>query len=349
MQNFIINAKADVSTIDIIGDIGESWFSEGITMQSVRNQLKEITSKEIVLNVSSLGGDLNDALVIHDIIRLHPAHVTSKIFGVTASSGTIVADAGDKKLMSTNALFLVHEASTMTGGNAREHRRKADALDKHDARIIDLYFKSNIKGKTKEEIQDLMIEEKFIDANEAVEFGFIHDTFEPMDAAASITEDRKKEILNKLKETKKEEMDFKNELVEIKRELSGLKDWITNGFKAKDKPEDFETQVNARLTAFEAKIAENETLSGQITDLSEKAATAQSEKDTVQGEFDALKIKSDKFESDYNALKAEKTVLDQIKDPDLNTEKEEITALGSEITDLLSDDQKATLKNIKKQ
>lgn len=184
---FRIEAKADHTEIDIFGDIGESWFSEGHTIQSVKNQIKGIKGN-IVVNLSSLGGSVNHGLGIHDILSAHKGHVTVKIIGATASSGTIVAMAGSKIEMSENALFLVHNAWTYTLGNADELRKQAEDLDKFDDRLVHIYTSKT--GKSEEEIRSLMKEDRWIDANEALEYGFVDEVYQSLQAAASVDRTR---------------------------------------------------------------------------------------------------------------------------------------------------------------
>lgn len=339
MQNFIINASADVSTIEILGEIGEDWFSEGITMQSINNQLKEIKSPKINLNVSSLGGDVTHALAIYDMIKMHPAKVNTKIIGATASAGTIIALAGDNIEMSENSLFLIHNAWTLSMGNSEDLRKTASDLDQFDNRLVNIYQKKT--GQTKSYIRDLMAEERWIDAKEAKKLGFVDSIFKPLKAAASISKEKQLDILNKLKETKTMNLET---LKEFKDEILSE---IKNLFGKENQPEDFEKTVNDKLAGFEAKIVEQEDYKAQVTDLSENLATITSEKEQIQASFDELKAKSEKLESDFNALKAEKTDLKQDEDPELG-EEPKATALGQEILGSLSDVQKFKLKNLKK-
>lgn len=186
MKNFVISNKSEAITeIDIIGDIGEDWWTgEGITIDSVLGELRNVATPEIQLNINSLGGDVNHALSIHDVIKMHPAKVTAKITGMTASSGTIIAMAADEIEMSENAFFLVHNVWTGVVGNQHDLRKQADDLEKIDNVLIDLYNKKT--DKASEEIHDLMKREEWISAEEAKEFGFIDTVFEPVAMAASI-------------------------------------------------------------------------------------------------------------------------------------------------------------------
>lgn len=184
-KNFSIkNLSDEAAEIKIFGEIGEGWFGDGVTLDSVKTQLEGIKAKKINVLISSLGGDVNHALAIHDILKMSNAEITTEIVGATASSGTIIAMAGKERKMSNNALFLSHNAWMLAVGNADQLRKQADDLDAFNDRIINIYQK--VTGKSREQVKALMDEEKWIDAENAKDFGFVTETFEPVKAAACI-------------------------------------------------------------------------------------------------------------------------------------------------------------------
>ena len=180
-QNFKINEDHGVATISIMGDIGESFFSEGYTMQNAKRDLENIKAPKINLIVSSLGGNLNDALTIHDLIKMKNAEVTSRILGATASSGTVVAQAADKGKaeISKNAMFLVHPVMDVAIGNAQELRRVADENEKFDKALVSLYSDRIGGNKTKDEIKAKMDVGEWITPQDAKDFGFVDKIFTP--------------------------------------------------------------------------------------------------------------------------------------------------------------------------
>jgi len=184
-KNFSIkNLSDEAAEIKIFGEIGEGWFGDGVTLDSVKTQLEGIKAKKINVLISSLGGDVNHALAIHDILKMSNAEITTEIVGATASSGTIIAMAGKERKMSNNALFLSHNAWMLAVGNADQLRKQADDLDAFNDRIINIYQK--VTGKSRDQVKALMDEEKWIDAENAKDFGFVTETFEPVKAAACI-------------------------------------------------------------------------------------------------------------------------------------------------------------------
>ena len=168
-------ADAPSAEINIFGDIGEGWFSEGVTVDAVCEQLNGLRDKEITCNVNSLGGDLFHALAIYDVLRMHPKPVTTKIIGATASAGTVIAMAGKTRQMSKNAAFLIHQAQGFAGGNSDELLKESRELAKFDGILASLY--AEVTGKPSTEMYNLMKQEIWQTAETAKEYGFITDIF----------------------------------------------------------------------------------------------------------------------------------------------------------------------------
>lgn len=181
-----------VAEVDIDGIIGFDFFEaeeDQNTKQKMREQLREINGIEadrIIVNISSLGGDVDHGLAIHDLLASNPANVETRVIGMTASAATIIAQAGNTRSMSDNALYLVHRAWTIGIGNANDFEALAKDLNKLDDRISNIYAKRSDKDQS--EFMDLMNESNgdgiWISAQEAKDFGLIDEINEPMKAAA---------------------------------------------------------------------------------------------------------------------------------------------------------------------
>ena len=181
-----------IAEMTIDGIIGEDfWRAEDDqnTKQQMREQLREVDSiqaDKIVVNISSLGGDVDHGLAIHDLLASNSATVQTNVIGMTASAATIIAQAGDERLMSDNALYLVHRAWTMGMGNANDFKALANDLQKLDDRISNIYAKRS--NKEQSDFMDLMNKSNgdgvWISAEEAQDYGLIDTISEPMKAAA---------------------------------------------------------------------------------------------------------------------------------------------------------------------
>ena len=169
MQSDIqIRNASDVCHIDIEGTIGvpEEWQFDRpeqrvATYEKFRNaveRIAEIDTPEVVVDIRSTGGDVNDALLIHDALRQLPGRVTTRCYGYTASAATIIAQAASEgcREISANALYLVHNSICATEGNAAELSSKIDLLRQTDRRLAEIYAARS--GRDAADFEALMAE-----------------------------------------------------------------------------------------------------------------------------------------------------------------------------------------------
>ena len=180
-----IDNNAGVCQIDIEGTIGvpEEWQFDRpearvATYEKFRDAVRriaEIDASEVVVNIRSTGGDVNDALLIHDALTALGAHITTRCYGYTASAATIIAQAASPgcREISANALYLIHTAVCATEGNAAELNGKLDLLRQTDARIAAVYAARS--GRPAAEFETLMAENngngRWLSPEEAVAAG----------------------------------------------------------------------------------------------------------------------------------------------------------------------------------
>lgn len=176
---------AEACHIDIEGTIGvpEEWQFEVpeervATYDKFREALRRITeikAPEVVVNIRSTGGDVNDALLIHDALRTLDARITTRCYGYTASAATIIAQAATEgcRELSANALYLIHNAVCATEGNAAELESRIELLRQTDARIAGIY--ATRSGRPVEEFEALMAENngngRWLSPDEAIAAG----------------------------------------------------------------------------------------------------------------------------------------------------------------------------------
>ena len=178
-----IKNKAEKAEVWIYEEIGEDfWTGGGITAKNFQKELAEIKASQIDLHINSPGGLVFDGITIYNLLKNHPANVTTYIDGLAASIASVIALAGDKVVMAENALFMIHKASGMVMGTSDDMRDFADKLDKVNSSIATTYI-----GKTKKdeaEISDLMAAETWMTADEALEMGFVDELAGEVDMAA---------------------------------------------------------------------------------------------------------------------------------------------------------------------
>ncbi len=170
------NEKADLY---VYGDIVEyAWWEEDTSASDIRKKLEETTAKTINVHINSLGGDTFTGLAIYNLLRAKSkeASIITYVDAIAASAASIIAMAGDKIVMPSNTLMMIHNCWTYTVGNSNGLRKTADDMDKIMAAVVECYL-AKIKIE-KEELQTLLDEETYLTADEALEKGFCDEILE---------------------------------------------------------------------------------------------------------------------------------------------------------------------------
>jgi ATP-dependent Clp endopeptidase proteolytic subunit ClpP len=180
-----ISDKADKAEVWIYEEIGEDfWTGGGVTAKNFQKELSAIKAGQIDLHINSPGGAVFDGITIYNLLRQHPANVTTYIDGIAASIASVIALAGDKIVMAENALYMIHNPSGMVMGTAADMRTFADTLDKVGGSMVTAY--TGKTGKDVETIKALLDAETWFTADEAKEMGFVDEISEEMDMAACV-------------------------------------------------------------------------------------------------------------------------------------------------------------------
>jgi len=315
----IITAKSDkVVDIDIEGIIGFDWWDDDKDIikskEAMKAELKVISSikaTHINVNINSPGGDVAHGFSIHDLLASHEAHITTKVNGLTASAATVIAQAGDVREMSDNALYLVHNASTWAFGNKNSLLSTVGSLEKVDDRMSNLYAKRS--GKTKESFEALMDSDnglgEWISAEEAKDAGLIDEVFEPMAIAAVAVE---------INHKKYGYPDYKNKFQNLNIPKMANENSETTDAKVESVLDKFKALLNIKKV--EAKKEEPKTA---ITDEEIQAFA-----DTTNAQIEAVTIAKDKEIADLTESKDKEIAALKAK-----LAKREVTATNIESKD----------------
>lgn len=195
-----IRNSADVCYIDIEGTIGvpEQWqFASPddrvATYEKFRDAVARIAAldaPQVVVNIRSTGGDVNDALLIYDALAALDAEVTTRCYGYVASAATLIAQAASegRREISAGALYLVHAAACAAEGNAAELEARAELLRKTDERLAALYARRS--GRPQEEFAQRMAENngngRWLSPEEAVAAGLADKVVETAGRSSSL-------------------------------------------------------------------------------------------------------------------------------------------------------------------
>lgn len=177
-----ITAANNEATVYVYDEIG-GW---GIAAKDFATELNALQNiGQIHLRVNSPGGSVVDVLAMMKALETHPAKVTAYVDGLAASSASRLILAADEVEMASNAFVMIHNVWSLAIGNATELRKEADILDKFDKGLANDYAKKT--GKDLEEINALMAEDTWFDADEALEFGIVDRIGAEQKAAACVS------------------------------------------------------------------------------------------------------------------------------------------------------------------
>lgn len=174
--------------IYIDGEISRYW---GVNAAYVKDALKGIKDEQpINVYISSLGGDVNEALKIRQIFIDRKGKVTAYIYGFTASAATIIATGADEIVQSNAALQLVHQASQWVDTFGQMNKEQiAEAIKKLQEQAEDLATVDGViaslyvtrYGLTEAEAKELMTAARWLDAKTCKEKGLCDRIIEAKD------------------------------------------------------------------------------------------------------------------------------------------------------------------------
>lgn len=180
-----ITNRAGSAVIDIEGVIGvpeqmqfdnpEQKVATYAKFTDSLNRITELKSDEVIVNIRSTGGDVNDALLIYEALGALRTRVVTRCFGYVASAATIIAQAASSgcREISANTLYLIHCSEGTVEGNSMSLKQTKDLLDKTDDRIAGVYAARS--GREVSAFVELMGENngkgRWLTAQEAVDAG----------------------------------------------------------------------------------------------------------------------------------------------------------------------------------
>ena len=165
-------------TINIKGDVVDdetaafySFFDiPAISPSQVSNILNDDNDDDVAVDIASDGGDVFAASEIYTLLKKYSGKVTVNIEGLAASAASVIAMAGDQVNISPTAQIMIHKAWGSVDGNADEFAHQATVLSGIDESIASAYEAKT--GMKKADLLNLMSQETWLTAQEAVDKGF---------------------------------------------------------------------------------------------------------------------------------------------------------------------------------
>jgi len=153
-----------MKTIRLDGVVGLDILAE-----DVARQMEGQESVKLILN--SGGGHILEGFSIFNLIKDFNGRTEAHI-DYAGSMMSLIAMAADSRYMKANSsILMTHRPHGGTGGNSEDLRAHADVLDKLEAMLVSTY--SEVTGMSKDEATEYLSEEKYLNAEEAFNYGFI--------------------------------------------------------------------------------------------------------------------------------------------------------------------------------
>jgi ATP-dependent protease ClpP protease subunit len=230
----------------------------GVLMNSAEN-----AADTMEFEIHSPGGSILDGYRVYQAImdlRGRGVYVTAFINSLAASMASVIAMAADEIKIVKGGRMMIHEASTMTWGNAEDHARAAKLLDEMSGEIAGIYAERT--GKKPSEMRERMKEETWMSAESAVAEGFADEVVsgkfdtKPKDKGMNIldrlTSPASAEALAEIDTLKAEVSNRESEVAELSNKVTVAEAALQEAATATAELRNNLATVNARVTELEA-------------------------------------------------------------------------------------------------
>jgi ATP-dependent protease ClpP protease subunit len=308
-------AVKNMTEIDIIGAIDQ--YTEA-NAQSLKAELENANGLDVTFNIASEGGSYFEGLTMAAMISSYKGKTTAKGIGIVASAATVVFLAADEKVLTSNSFFMIHSAWSGAEGNAKQISKTVELLNRVDEQMVNIYTaQMESKGKlinnsieeTKAFVRNMMSEETWLTAEEAVDYGFADYI---MDEAQIPDYKSYEAVFNRVRAESK----FKN-IPKIKNSMNDKKSLLQNiasvfGFKAEIVEEKDMTVIEEpKAEEMEIEIEksfDDYTPEEKIEYFRKKIAELEAEKEAMSTEMATMK---EKVKSLEHGMKEKEVVIEE--------------------------------------
>ena len=132
-------------------------------------------NEDIHFFINSPGGGVTAGMAIYDTMQFIKPDISTIVMGQACSMGSLLAAAGapGKRKIMPNARHMIHQPSGGAGGQATDMQIQVEEIIKMKKNLTQIYVNHNNKGKTFEQFRHDMERDKFMSAQEALEYGLV--------------------------------------------------------------------------------------------------------------------------------------------------------------------------------
>ncbi len=132
-----IGIKGTIVTNDL-KEVYEFYGMESICPKDIEKRLKKANGQPVTIQINSCGGDLFAGVEIYSLIRGYSGNVAIEIIGQACSSASLIAMAGDCKIV-PSGMLMIHNVSTSTYGDYRQMQKEAEVLENLNKAVANAY------------------------------------------------------------------------------------------------------------------------------------------------------------------------------------------------------------------
>lgn len=173
-RKFAIKASDEVTEIflydSIVSEGERELYGSGVTPRQFIDELAK-HSGPVRLRIDSPGGDVFAGFNILNHIR-ERGNVEVVIDGAAASAAAAIAVSGQSLKMHSHSFLMMHQASTVTVGNANDLSQTIALLRKIDNELIRIFHAKAERYVSEAELEKMIVEETWLNAEEAKAMGF---------------------------------------------------------------------------------------------------------------------------------------------------------------------------------
>jgi ATP-dependent Clp protease protease subunit len=155
-------------------DVAASIVAQILHLESVDSD------KDINFYINSPGGVVTAGMAIYDVMQFVKCDIATYVMGQACSMGSLLAQAGaaGKRYMLPNARHMIHQPSGGAGGQATDMEIQVREILKMKETLTGIYVKHSSKGRTYDQLIQDMERDKFMSAQEALEYGLVDQVVE---------------------------------------------------------------------------------------------------------------------------------------------------------------------------
>ena len=201
---------------DIVDSWSGAWDDTDQYPEAIKNFLDEAKGKDINIYINSGGGSVMSGMAIYNMLKRHKGYKTVYVDGLAGSIASVIALAGDKVIIPSNAYFMIHKPWCSSMGNSNDLREMANTLDKIEEGIINVYSENLREDVGIDVIKAMVNDETWLTGAEAAKY-FNVEVADSVQAVACVSDyfDKYNKVPSDISnEVKTEEVEPKEEVKE---------------------------------------------------------------------------------------------------------------------------------------